>query len=213
MLKYLVKQPAIQNQQNKALLMLHGFGSNEADLFTMAPYFPDDLWIFSAQAPHALDYGGYAWYPIYIDAQNQKISDGQQAFESVLKLSKFIDFLKDKYQISSENFNLLGFSQGAILSYSIALNYPEKIKNIIALSGYIYEDIMPVNEDISKYERLNFFVSHGIYDDIIPIELARKIPPYLDERHIQYTYKEYPMGHEVNQDCLKNMIAWVNENL
>ena len=213
MFKYLVKQPKQSNGLNKALLMLHGFGSNEADLFSLASYFPDDLWIFSARAPLALDFGGYAWYPIYIDAQNQKISDGQQAFESVLQLSDFIDFLQDKYQISPDNFNLLGFSQGAILSYALALNYPDKVKNIMALSGYINDDIMPVNENKDKYKQLNFFISHGVYDDVIPIDLARKIPPYLDERQIRYTYKEYPMGHEINQECLNDMVIWAKENL
>ncbi len=213
MFHYLIKQPEQQNGPHKALLMLHGFGSNEADLFSLASYFPDNLWIFSARAPLALDFGGYAWYPIYIDAQNLKVSDGQQAFESVLKLSEFIDFLKDKYQISSGNFNLLGFSQGAILSYALALNYPEKVKNIIALSGYINEDIMPVNENKDKYKPLNFFISHGIYDDVIPVELARKIPPYLDKRQIRYTYHEYAMGHEVNQECLDAIMAWAKVQL
>jgi len=211
MFKYLIKQPAKPQKNPKALLMLHGFGSNEADLFSFADQLPDDLLIISARAPIDLDFGGYAWYHIYLDSQNNKISDNQQAAEVLLQLSQFIDFLINKYHIDPKNFNLLGFSQGAILSYALALNYPEKVKNIVALSGYINEDIMPVNEDFSKYKHLDFFISHGLYDDIIPIELARKIPPYLDERHIQYTYKEYPMGHEVSYECLQDMKTWIAE--
>jgi phospholipase/carboxylesterase len=212
MFKYLVKQPAHKLENPKALLMLHGFGSNEADLFSFADQLPDDLLIISARAPISLDFGGYAWYPIYIDAQGNKVSDNQQAFEVLLQLSEFIDSLIDKYNIDPSNFNLLGFSQGAILSYALAFTYPSKIKNVVALSGYINEDIMPVHEDFNQYKHLNFFVSHGLYDDIIPIELARKIPPYLDQRHIKYTYKEYPMGHEVSYECLKDMKNWIKQN-
>ncbi len=213
MFKYLIKEPA-ENQKNpKALLMLHGFGSNEADLFSLADQLPDDLLIISARAPIPLDFGGYAWYQIYMDAQGNKISDNQQAADVLLDLSSFIDTLIEKYQIDPHNFNLLGFSQGAILSYALAFTYPDKIKNVMALSGYINEDIMPVQEKIDKYQHLKFFVSHGLYDDIIPIELARKIPPYLDQRKIHYTYKEYPMGHEVSYDCLQDLKLWMDQYL
>jgi len=212
MFKYILKQPDKTTSKPKALLMLHGFGSNEADLFSFADYLPNDLLIISARAPISLDFGGYAWYQIYIDGLNNKISDNQQAQEIVYQLSEFIDQLIEKYQIDPDNFNLLGFSQGAILSYALALTYPNKIKNIVALSGYINEDIMPLNEKMSDYKHLNFFVSHGLYDDIIPIGLARKIPPYLTARQIQHTYREYPMGHEVNNECLNDMLVWFKSN-
>ena len=213
MFKYLLKKPQKYVENPKALLMLHGFGSNEADLFSLADQLPDDLLIVSARAPISLDFGGYAWYPIYIDAQNEKISDNQKAQEILQELSLFMDFLKDKYQIDPENFNLLGFSQGAILSNALALNYPEKIKNVVSLSGYINEDIMPLKDDPEKYKKLNFFVSHGLYDDVIPIEWARKTPIYLAERQISHTYKEYPMGHEVSYDCLKDLRQWLQQNI
>jgi len=213
MFKYLLKQPTKHTTKKKALLMLHGYGSNEADLFSFADQLPEDLLIISARAPFALDFGGYAWYDIQIDFQGNKISDNVQAMESLQAINTFIEFLIEKYNIDKENFNLLGFSQGAILSYALALHYPEKIKNIIALSGYINEEIMPIQEKIENYQKLDFFISHGLYDDIIPIDLARKIPPYLDQRKINYTYKEYAMGHEVNLACLQDMTDWIKKHL
>ncbi len=213
MFQYLLKQPVTHSEKPKALLMLHGYGSNEADLFSFAHLLPDDLLIISARAPYKLDFGGYAWYDIFIDANGNKISDNQQAAESLENLSQFIDFLIDKYHIDTKNFNLLGFSQGAILSYALALTYPGKIKNVIALSGYINEDIMPLQEKIENYRHLNFFISHGLFDDIIPIEAARKVPPYLQQRHIKHVYNEYPMGHEVNADCLQDMTNWIRTNI
>ena len=213
MFKYLLKKPLQQVSNPKALLMLHGFGSNEADLFSFADQLPDDLLIISARAPYRLDYGGYAWYDIFIDNQGIKMSDNVQALESMKQLSRYIDFLIDKYHIDPRNFNLLGFSQGAILSYALALNFPEKIKNVVALSGYINRDIMPLQEKYAAYQHLNFFVSHGIYDEVIPIEAARQIPPYLTQRKIKHTYKEYNMGHEVNYQCLQDMSEWIEKNL
>ncbi len=213
MFQYLIKQPAQHIEQPKALLLLHGYGSNETDLFSFADNLPDDLLIISARAPFRLDLGGYAWYDLYIDAQGNKISNNLQAAETLQNLSKFIDLLIEQYHISPRKFNLLGFSQGAILSYGLALNFPQKIKNIIALSGYINEEIMPLQEKQTEYQNLNFFVSHGIYDDVIPIELAQKIPPYLTQRNIKHTYKEYYMGHEINYTCLQDLTEWIKKHI
>jgi len=212
MFQYLIRQPHRRQKNQKALLMLHGFGSNEADLFSFADQLPEHLLIISARAPLSLDFGGYAWYQIYLDAQNNKISDNQQANEVLQQLADFVDLLAEKFNIAAGNFNLMGFSQGAILSYALALNYPDKIKNVMALSGYINEDIMPIKENRPAYKHLNFFISHGLFDDIIPIELARQIPPYLEARSIKFDYHEYPMGHEVNTDCLNDMTHWMELN-
>lgn len=214
MFKYLIKNYVVNSEKHKqkALLMLHGYGSNEADLFSFAGYLPEDWVIISARAPYSLSFGGYAWYDLFIDAQGNKISDNLQAQDSLKKLSQFIDYLKEKYQIDAANFNLMGFSQGAILSYALALNYPDKIKNVIALSGYINEDVMPLQEKIENYRHLNFFVSHGIYDEVISVKEARKIPPYLQARKIQHIYNEYNMGHEVNDECMEDMLSWTKQN-
>lgn len=213
MFHYLERPSVAISAKPKALLMLHGFGSNEADLFSFVHQIPQDIYVFSARAPFSLDFGGYAWYDIFLDANNNKISDNQQAMESLLQLSQFIDYLIDKHHLDTDNFNLLGFSQGSILSYALALHYPEKIKNIVALSGYINQDIMPVQEKTAAYRHLHFFISHGTFDDIIPIEAARKIPPFLLERNIRNDYHEYPMGHEVNMQCLQDMLVWIEQNI
>ncbi len=213
MFKYISRPPKTEVKNPKVLFLLHGYGSNEMDLFSFADYLPDDLFIISIRAPKKLDFGGYAWYDIFLDSAGNKISDDQTAMERVHELAGFMDELAEKYGLDKENMNLLGFSQGAILSYALSLHYPNKFKNIVALSGYINENIMPVNEKPEEYKKLDFFVSHGKYDDIIPVEWARKIPPYLTERNISHIYKEYPMGHEVNAACFNDLLAWLGERI
>jgi phospholipase/carboxylesterase len=209
---HLIRQPKLSNKKPKALLMLHGFGSNEADLMSFSDHLHEDLLIISARAPYSLPFGGYAWYDIQITPNGAKISDNHQAEKSLHLLGEYIDKLIDIYQIDPDNFNLMGFSQGAILSYALTFWYPEKIKNIVALSGYINEEIMPLYPKIDSYRHLNIFVSHGIYDEIIPIEAARKIPPYLNQHKISHTYNEYNMGHEVSYECFQDILQWINLN-
>ena len=107
----------------------------------------------------------------------------------------------------------MGFSQGTILSYAVALNYPEKVKNIIALSGYINEDILPETIKESDVAHLNFFCSHGSVDQVIPVDWARKAPIFLDALHINNVYSEYPVGHGVAPQNFYDLKAWLEKHI
>lgn len=196
-LNYLVKEPKKIGVENPAIILIHGYGSNEEDLFSFASELPEDYYIFSIQAPYQVPPYGFAWYAITFDENMNKFSDDLQAIESRELIMQFIEEIKLKYPISANNINLLGFSQGAILSYAIALTYPEKVNKVIALSGYFNEEIMTVNTDIEVYKNLKIFASHGTVDQVIPIEWARKTPEYLNKYQITFDYKEYPVGHGV----------------
>ena len=141
-LEYLIKEPKIKKESNPLLLLLHGYGSNEADLFSFASELPEDNYIISARAPYDLQYGSYAWYAINFDADENKFSDNEQAKVSRDLIGTFIDELVANYPIDKNSITLIGFSQGAILSYGVALSNPKKIKNVIGLSGYVSEPIL-----------------------------------------------------------------------
>ncbi len=211
-LEYLIREPKIKLDKNPLLLLLHGYGSNEADLFSFASELPDEYYIISARGPYDLQYGSYAWYAINFDADENKFSDLVQAKESRDLIARFIDELITNYPIDPKNVSLLGFSQGAILSYAIALSHPEKIKNIIALSGYANEDMMEENYEKNDFSNLRIFHSHGTVDQVIPVEWARKTSPFLKNLKIDATYKEYPVGHGVAPQNFYDFRNWLIED-
>ena len=179
-LHYLIQEPKIIHEKNPVLILLHGYGSNEEDLFSFAPELPDDSYVISVRAPYDLQPYGHAWYAIHFDADENKFSDNEQAKESVTLIASFIDEIVKQYPIDTKNVTLIGFSQGAILSYSTALTYPEKIAKVVALSGYFNQDILPEVIDTKAISHLKFFVSHGTVDQVIPVEWARKAKPALE---------------------------------
>lgn len=209
MLHYLVKEPTITQTANKAIILLHGYGSNEQDLFSFAPYLPKDHYIFSLQAPYDLGYGSYAWYAIHFDADENKFSDIAQATSSRDLLLNQIASLTEKYSLDPNEITLMGFSQGAILSYALALSYPQKIKQIVALSGYINTEILTANYKQNDFSSLRIFASHGSQDQVIPISWARKTPDLLNQWHITHHYKEYPVGHTVAPENFWDAVAWL----
>ncbi|WP_410881424.1 alpha/beta hydrolase [Myroides sp. DW712] len=195
---YLIQEPKVKKDKNPLILLLHGYGSNEEDLFSFASELPEDYYIVSAQAPYPVPPYGYAWYAIHFDADANKFSDDQQAIESRDLIVKFIDELATKYAIDSDNINLVGFSQGAILSYAIALSYPAKINKVVALSGYFHAPLMKEGFEQNDFSHLRLFASHGTVDQVIPIDWARKTSPILAALQIKHQYKEYPVGHGVH---------------
>ena len=146
-----------------------------------------------------------------IDPSGVKTSDNKGARESRDKIAHFIDEAVTRYELDPYNVSLLGFSQGTILSYGVALSYPEKVKNIIGLSGYINEEIIDVQSN-AAYAHLSIYNSHGTVDQVIPIDAARKTPTYLKNLGIESTLSEFPVGHGVHPTNFYELKEWLEKH-
>ncbi|RTL11056.1 MAG: phospholipase [Flavobacteriaceae bacterium] len=212
-LYYLIQEPKVKHDKNPLLLLLHGYGSNEEDLFSFASELPQDYYVISVRAPYDLQSYGHAWYAIHFDSDENKFSDNVQAKQSVELIAGFIDEIVKQYPIDTKNVTLIGFSQGAILSYATALTYPEKVTKVVALSGYFNQEIMPEVIDKKAISHLKFFVSHGSVDQVIPVEWARKAKPALENLGVEVQYQEYPVGHGVAPQNFFDFKNWLLKNL
>ncbi|RTY85949.1 alpha/beta hydrolase [Flavobacterium sp. RSP15] len=211
-LEYKIREPKIKLDENPLLLLLHGYGSNEDDLFSFATELSDEYYIVSARAPYTMQYGAYAWYAINFDADQNKFSDHEQAKVSRDLIAGFIDELIQTYPINAEKVTLIGFSQGSILSYAVALSYPEKVQKVVAMSGYLNLEIVAENYLKNNFHTLKIFASHGTVDQVIPVEWARKTPAIVENLGINITYKEYPIGHGVAPQNFYDFKNWILEN-
>ena len=211
LLDFVERTPKVITKNPPLLILLHGYGSNELDLFSFAEELPDTLVIVSLRAPYEMGYGGYAWYDINLDSNNNKYSNLDQARTSLIKITNTIDYLKSKYTTNPNNTFLLGFSQGAILSYAISFNYPNKIQHVIALSGYLNLELMP-KEIIQKIDT-DYYISHGSVDQVIPVDWARKASPFLNSKGLKNEYSEYPVGHGVAPQNFFSFKKWIENRL
>lgn len=209
-LEYKIREPKVILDKNPVLLLLHGYGSNEADLFSFAEELPNEYYIISARAPYDLQYGSYAWYAINFDADQNKFSDNDQARISRDVIAGFIDELVANYPIDANDVNLIGFSQGSILSYAVALSYPEKVNKVVAMSGYLNLEIVAEDYLKNSLSKLKIFASHGTVDQVIPVDWARKTPGILEKLGVDITYKEYPVGHGVAPQNFFDFKNWLS---
>ena len=208
-----VVRESILSSKAPLLVLLHGYGSNENDLFSFAVELPKELCIIALRAPYGLKPYGHAWYAINFDANQNKWNDVEQAKESMAIIMNCINSAQSLYDTDPSNISLLGFSQGCILSIALALNHPEKFKNIIGLSGYICKEFLNDPQDEKAYKHLNFYCSHGKSDQVIPVEWARETPKHLESLGIKNHYSEFPVGHGVTPENFFEFKQWLIDRI
>ncbi|KPM33272.1 Carboxylesterase [Croceitalea dokdonensis DOKDO 023] len=212
-LHHIIREAKTKKSNPPVLFMLHGYGSNEEDLFSFVEELPEELCIISVRAPYDLQPFGHAWYAINFDAVNGKWSDDEQAVESREKIVGFIDEACNAYDLDPNRVTLLGFSQGTILSFSVALSYPEKIKNVIGLSGYINEQILLDGYQEKDHSQLQVYSSHGQVDQVLPLEWAQRTPIFLNQLNIPNVFEEYPVGHGVAPQNFYSFKDWLSKRI
>lgn len=201
---YLIQKPKNNTNKSPLVFLLHGFGSNEQDLFSFSPHLSQDATIISLRAPIMLYPNSYAWYNIFFSGSVKRY-DKEAAKFIRDKIINEMDYFINKYNCDPNRITLIGFSQGAILAHAIAQN--SNIKNLIALSGYVDKELI----SFKKTNNLSIYISHGKYDEVIPFEESFKTNKLLDDNNLKYEFKEFDQGHGVNSQNLKSFLGWIKD--
>ena len=193
------------------LILLHGVGSHEHDLFGLANYLDARFFVISVRAP--LNYHtGYGWFPIQFTPEGI-LADEEQAKRSRDLIQKFIGEATEAFGTDPKQVYLTGFSQGAIMSLYLALHQPELVAGVVAMSGRLLPDTLAARADDSRLSSLPVFAVHGVYDQVLPIAEGRWIQSELSKLPLDFSYQEYPMGHEVSQESLTDIAQFLKRQL
>jgi phospholipase/carboxylesterase len=201
-----VSRPPLEaTQPTPTLVLLHGIGSHEEDLMGLASELDPRLHLVSYRAPRA--YGpGYSWFDIQWDGDTIHF-DEQQAEEALGILQREIDMLPAELGVDPDSIMIAGFSQGGAMTTALLASRPS-IKGAMVLSGRLSKHLK-----VPEIPKTPVLVQHGLYDNVIPIESARRITRVLTDAGADVTHREYPMGHEVSQDSLRDLAAWLTAQL
>jgi phospholipase/carboxylesterase len=189
------------------LLLLHGRGADEQDLFGLAEELDPRLYVVSARAP--LSFGpGFAWYHL-IDIGNPDLTSFRASLEA---LTRFVEDLPTIYPVDPSRIYMLGFSQGAVMAGSLALVHPERPAGTVMLSGYLPLDA-GLAVDVAGLAGHEVFVGHGTLDPVIPVAAARLARDYFTRVGAQLTYREYPIPHAIGPQELADVADWLSAKL
>lgn len=200
-LVHLVRRPLVETARPPLLLFLHGVGSHEEDLFSLAEAFDPGFLVVSARAPLTLRPGSYAWFPVQFTPQGP-VADAIHAEESRRLLVKFVDWSVSELGADTSRVFVAGFSQGAIMAASLALTEPEKVKAAALMSGRILPEILPLVASSERRRRTSFVVVHGTRDEVLPLSHGRASRETLRSLGIEPQYKEFVMGHTISDESL-----------
>jgi phospholipase/carboxylesterase len=184
------------------LLLLHGVGSNQDDLFSFADALPAGLTVASLRGPLPWPGGGAAWFDLtpHYDTDTTKIAGS---------VAGVLDWL-DEVEGDFSSVGLLGFSQGAATSLQLVRTAPDRFRYVVALSGFVFNG-GGVNDPAlaARTPQIPAFQAIGDFDTVIKADKAAATVDWLP-RHFDAEVHRYPIAHTISVHELQDVIAFLN---
>lgn len=194
------------------LVLLHGVGASPASLWPLALALPDDLHVLLARAPLAMGPGMHAWFPVRFAPEGPQI-DAAQADASRLLLIDFIGRQQARLGLAAARTLVAGFSQGGIMSASVALTSPAAVAGFGVLSGRILAEIEAlIPLDIASHA-LHGLVLHGLRDSKLDYGLAERAQRLLQRLGVAHALQAYDADHELTPQMRADFSRWVQARL
>jgi phospholipase/carboxylesterase len=192
-----------------ALVLFHGRGADERDLFPLLDMLDPERRLLGATArgPLSLPPGGAHWYVV----RRVGYPDPETFNSTYPELASWLDDLPAEHGIPPERTVLGGFSQGSVMAYALGLG-PERPRpaGIVALSGFLPR-VEGFEPDLAKAAGLPVAIGHGTHDPVISVEFGRDARDRLLEAGARVTYRESPMPHTIDPAFLGELPAWLRE--
>jgi 4,5-DOPA dioxygenase extradiol len=207
-LSYQVRQPA-PFAPTKCLFLLHGVGGNETNLMDFAESVDPHTLVVFVQGPLQLGAGQFAWFRVAFTANGPSIVP-EEAESSRLSLIALVQKIQKQHAVSAEKTVIAGFSQGGIMSASVALSAPDIVGRFAILSGRILPELAPHIAEKSALQNLDAFVGHGEFDSKLPVFWAQRSDQWLNELGVAHTLKLYPIDHGISPAMQADFMNWLN---
>lgn len=210
-LKYMARVPASHSVKTPVVILLHGYGSNEQDLFGLQHLFPANYIILSARAPFSAGSEGYQWFERQI--VNGKFSGRKEdIYQSRERILKFVAEVVKKYKADAANVYLVGFSQGAMMCYETGLTAPGVVKGIGVLSGRLSEPLRASLKPVANRKTLKIFIAHGTADSRIPYSEGKTANEFLIALGLKPEFHTYQgMDHTITNEVMADLLNWLKK--
>jgi phospholipase/carboxylesterase len=201
-------RPAASDPEG-ALVLLHGRGADERDLFPLLDMLDPERRLLGATArgPLSLPPGGAHWYAV----RRVGYPDPETFHSTYPQLAAWLDGMLAEHGIPPERTVLGGFSQGSVMAFALGLGARRpRTAGILALSGFIPE-VEGFQLDLGNAKGLPVAIGHGTHDPVISVEFGRDARERLTEAGAVVTYRESPMPHTIDPAFLRELPAWLGD--
>ncbi len=211
------RKAPLSGDTRSAVVFLHGYGANGADLLGMADplaeHLPDTLFV-SPDAPEdcAGSPMGFQWFPIpWIDGSSEEEAE-RGMLAAAEDLNAFLDALMVDEDLLPEQVVLLGFSQGTMMSLHVAPRREDPVAGVVGFSGRLMRPDL-LNDDVVS--RMPVLLVHGDQDDVVPIQSMPEAAQALQEAKFKDVYAHVMKGtaHGIDPDGLGVALAFMRDVL
>lgn len=207
-----LKRDAAPGSVNPWLLVLmHGVGSNEEDLFGLAPSVPANFHVVSLRAPNVMGQGSYAWFQFGITPQGQRVINEAQEAASRQLIAETVSALSQQLGVPPERVVLGGFSQGGIMALSLLLTQPHLMHGAMVLHSRLLAEVLPLMAPADQLQGKQLWVSAGTRDQVLPRAHAHAIREQVQQLPLTLSYAEFPNAHEITPDELAQAMQWLQQ--
>jgi phospholipase/carboxylesterase len=190
---------------------MHGVGSNEEDLFGLAPSVPANFHVVSLRAPHVMGQGSYAWFQFGITPQGQRVINKEQEAVSRQLIAETVSALSQQLGVPPERMVLGGFSQGGIMALSLLLTQPQLVHGAMVLHSRLLAEVLPLMAPADQLQGKQLWVSAGTRDQMLPLAHAHAIREQVQQLPIALRYAEFPNAHEITSKELAQAMQWLQQ--
>lgn len=210
-LAFRIKQPQ-PVQPTACVILLHGVGGSETNLTDLAAGIAPDTLVVLPRGPFEFAPGQFGWFRVAFTASGPRIVESE-AEQSRLTLIRFVEQLQSAYGIAPQHTAIAGFSQGGILSASVALSAPERVAAFGVLSGRILPELQPHLADKQRLATLRGFIGHGEYDTKLPVTWAQRSDHWLTELEVEHVTHLYPIDHGISPAMQADFLGWLKKQV
>ena len=198
----------VPTKPEKLLVLLHGVGSNEATVLGLADGVDAQTLVVLPRGPLPLGPQQFAWFRVNFTASGPSIVP-EEAERSRETLVRFVANLQSVHGITPQKTAVAGFSQGGIMSASVALTAPHQVAGFAVLSGRILPELEPRLASPNALAHLKSFIGHGELDSKLPVHWAHRSEQWLTALGVHPVVRLYPIDHGVSAEMHHDFLQWL----
>lgn len=213
----------------RLLLLIHGFKGDENSMWVFARDLSSNYFVIAPRAPYPVADGGFSWRPLQDDVARMHLdSPGQdlgpapsddddlnllspEMFEAAVNsLLQFVDSYGRARGVDTAQFDVMGFSQGGVMTSLLALLHPQRVRKAAILAGLLPKEAEPL---IARRPLAGkpLFMAHGTRDEKIPVDHARRSMALLEQAGADISYCEDDVGHKLSVSCLRALQSFLQD--
>jgi phospholipase/carboxylesterase len=181
------------------LVLLHGWTGDENSMWVFANNLSKEAFLIAPRGlfPSRHDFkDGYSW----VEDTSIKWAAKEDFDTSVGGLDRLLEGLGSKYPADFTRLNLAGFSQGAAFASAYMMSFPERVKKLALLSGFLSEGVGPSSADLAGKR---IFIGHGSLDETVPVDKAEDASLLFQAMGAEVDLCVTEVGHRLGADCFK----------